>query len=117
METAFLFKPTTSVCLIVTFFLLFFRSFTIDVLFKNASNKEPEKLHMPGSSGSCTLDHFYKITEHLLLSDVKAACKSKKDHGGGTFLPETWNTGKLCIGLKGDCPHDQSRPVAMHHKL
>ena len=60
---------------------------------------------MPGSSGPCTLEHFYKITEHLLLSDVKAACKSKKDHGGGTFLPETWNTGKLCIGLKGDCPH------------
>ncbi|XP_071792151.1 prostatic acid phosphatase-like isoform X1 [Asterias amurensis] len=91
--------PPTASCVIIELYQEDNKSFTIDVLFKNASNKEPEKLQMPGSSGPCTLDHFYKITKHLLLSDVKAACKSKKDHGGGNFLPETWNTGWTLLAI------------------
>ncbi|XP_022107334.1 prostatic acid phosphatase-like isoform X2 [Acanthaster planci] len=94
--------PPTASCLLIELYQEGDKSYTVDVLFKNNTKEEPLKLRLPGTSGQCTVDHFFNITQRFLLTDVSAACKAQKSsYGRSGFLPKTWNTGFLTFSASG----------------
>ncbi|XP_062918339.1 lysosomal acid phosphatase-like isoform X5 [Mobula hypostoma] len=56
-----------------------FRSFTLDMYFRNQSDSEPHLLTLPNCTEHCPLQDFIRITKHLIADNWEEECKISSD--------------------------------------
>uniref|UniRef100_A0A098LZ60 Lysosomal acid phosphatase n=1 Tax=Hypsiglena sp. JMG-2014 TaxID=1550645 RepID=A0A098LZ60_9SAUR len=64
-------------------------NFTVEMFFRNESQKEPYVLQLPGCNQRCPLPQFLQLTEPVITQDWKQECQ----------ISSTWNDTELIVTL------------------